>query len=79
MAEELKAEQAVLDFEAVADMIIVIAVDGREIELPRRDLVVVPGPRARGRYLRPESALEPPPVCMAPPPAHRPPYRTGRR
>ncbi len=73
------AEQAVLDLTDVADMVIVLALDGREVEVPRRDLIVCDGPRARGRYVLPESVLEAAPVCAALPPPHRPPYRTGKR
>ena len=68
-------EQTVLDFDQVADRrdtVILVAVDGREVELPRRDLIVAAGPdgRARGRYVLPESALQPSPVCVTPPPSH---------
>lgn len=71
----MKVEQAVLDFDQVADAIIVVALDGREVELPRRDLIVCDGPRARGRYVLPESLLEPAPRCEVLPPPHQPPYR----
>ena len=64
----MKAAQQVIDFDQVADTVVVVAVDGREVELPRRDLVVCAGPRARGRYVLPESVLEAAPVCAAPPP-----------
>jgi hypothetical protein len=73
----MKAEQAVLDFSDVADMVIVLAIDGREVELPRRDVIAVPG--SKHRYLRPESLLEVAPQCTALPPPHRPPDRTGKR
>lgn len=80
--------QGVLDFDAHADTVILGAIDGREIELPRRDLVVAVGPdgRARGRYVLPGSALQPAPVCTTSPPPHAsrlqrdtPPYGSGRR
>ena len=75
------AEQTVLDFTDVADAVIFVCIDGREVELPRRDLIVAVGPdgRVRGRYVLPESVLEPAPVCAAPPPPHTPPYQTGTR
>lgn len=73
----MKAEQAVLDFDQVADMVILVAVDGREVEVPRRDLIVCDGPRARGRYVLPESVLEAAPRGLQPP-RHTPPYR-GRK
>ena len=73
----MKAEQAALDFGQLADAVIVISVDGREMEVPRRDVIAVPG--SKHRYLRPESLLEEAPVCTTPPPPHTPPYRTGKR
>ena len=71
----MKAEQAVLDFDAAADTVILIAIDGREVEVPRRLVVAVPG--SKHRYLRPESLLEPAPVCTMPPPPRRP-YREAK-
>jgi hypothetical protein len=73
----MKPGQAVLDFDQVADTIVLLSVDGREVAVPRRLVVAVPG--SKHRYLRPESVLEEAPVCTAPPPPHTPPDRTGRR
>jgi hypothetical protein len=73
----MKAEQAVMNFSDVADMVIVLAIDGREVEVPRRDVIAVPG--SKHRYLCPESLLEVAPVCAALPPAHQRPCRTGGR
>jgi hypothetical protein len=74
----MKAQQRVLDFDQVADTIIVVAVDGREVQVPRRDLIVCDGPRARGRYVLPECVLEAAPVCAVPPPRRQQPYRSGK-
>lgn len=73
----MKAQQTVIDLDQVADTIILLSVDGREVEVPRRLVVAVPG--SKHRYLRPESVLEEAPVCAAPPPPHTPPYRSGKR
>lgn len=62
----MKAEQSVIDFDAAADTIVVIAVDGHEVAVPRRDVIAVPG--SKHRYLRPESLLEPASTCTTPPP-----------
>jgi hypothetical protein len=70
----MTVEQRVLDFDQVADAIILLAVDGREVEVPRRDLIVCEGPRARGRYVLPESVLEPAPRGPGTP-GNQPPYR----
>lgn len=57
-------KQIVLDFDDVADSVILVAVDGREVEVPRHLVVAVPG--TNYRYLRPESVLEAAPSCAAP-------------
>ncbi len=69
-------QQVVLDFDEVADAIILVAVDGREVEVPRRGLVVVVGPdgRVRGRYALPESVFAGTPRAV-PIPRHQAPYR----
>ena len=76
----MKAEQVVLDFDATSDTVILIAIDGREVEVSGRDLVVSVGPdrRARGRHVLPESVLQPPPVCATPPPGHKVVATVGR-
>ena len=68
----MKAQQTVLDFEQAAETVILVALDGREVEVVRRDLVVAVGAdgRAPGRYALPGSVLEPAPVCATPPPRH---------
>lgn len=71
----MTVEQAVIDFDQVADVVIVLALDGREVEVPRRDVIAVPG--SKHRYLRPESLLEAAPRGLQPP-RHTPPYR-GRK
>lgn len=73
----MKVEQTVIDFDRVADTIVLLSVDGREVEVPRRLVIAVPG--SKHRYLRPESVFEEAPVCDSPPPPHTPPYRTGKR
>lgn len=75
------AEQTVLDFTDTADRVILVAIDGREVELPRRDLIVAVGPdgRARGRYVLPESVLESAPGCASPPLLHGWSYSSSRR
>lgn len=73
----MRVEQAVLDF----DLVIVVAIDGREVEVPRRDLVVAVGPdgRTRGRYVLPESVLQQTPRCATLPPQHTPVATVGSR
>lgn len=75
----MKAQQAMLDFTDIADMVILVAVDGREVEVPRRDLIVPAGPRARGRYLLPESVLQAAPRGQQPPPRRHPPVAASAR
>ena len=64
----MSTQQQTIDFDQVADVIVVLSVDGREIAVPRRDVVAVP--RSPRKYLRPESLLEVAPVCATPPPLH---------
>lgn len=64
----MKATQEVIDFDAAADTIILLSVDGREVAVPRRLVVAVPG--SKHRYLRPESVLEEVAVCADPPAPH---------
>jgi hypothetical protein len=40
------------------ETVILLAYDGHEVEVPRRNLVVADTLRIRGRYHRPESVLE---------------------
>ena len=70
----MKAEQQTIDFDQVADTIFLIAMDGREVEVPRRLVVAVPG--SKHRYLRPESVLEAVPRGLRPP-RRRPPENRG--